>query len=53
LNACVEKRGIVGKGGWLKFGRGELGWGRRRRNRGGESRQNVDILAFTDGITDG
>jgi len=53
LSACVGKRGRVRKGGWLKFGRGELGWGRRRRNRGGESRQSVDILAFTDGITDG
>jgi len=30
-----------------------MGWGRRRRNRGGESRQSVNILAFTDGITDG
>jgi len=40
-------------GGCLQFGRGELGWGKRRRNRGGESRQSVDILAFTDGITDG
>jgi hypothetical protein len=27
--------------------------GGRRRNRGGESRQSVDILAFIDGITDG
>jgi hypothetical protein len=40
-------------GGCLQFERGELGWERRRRNRGGESRQSVDILAFTDGITDG
>jgi len=40
-------------GGWLQFGKGELGWERRRRNRGGESRQSVDILAFTDGITYG
>jgi hypothetical protein len=37
LSACVEKRGRVGMGGWLQFGIGELGWG-RRRNRGGESR---------------
>ena len=48
----IKKRGRVGMGGWLQFGRGELGWGRRRRNRGGESWQSVDILAFTDGITD-
>jgi hypothetical protein len=47
-----EKWERVGKGGWLQFGRGELGWGRRRRNRGGENWQSVDILAFTDGITD-
>jgi hypothetical protein len=31
---------------------GGLGWRRRRRNRGGESRQSVDILAFTNGIID-
>jgi hypothetical protein len=40
-------------GGWLQFGKGELGWGRRRRNRGKESRQSGYILTFTDGITDG
>jgi len=40
-------------GGWLKFGRGELGWGRRRRNRRRESRQSGYILAFNDGIIDG
>jgi hypothetical protein len=38
-------------GGWLQFGREESGWGRKRRNRGGESQQSVYILAFTDGIT--
>jgi len=52
LSTCVEKRGRVGMGGWLQFGRGELGWGRRkgrrRRNRGRESRQSGYILAFTD-----
>jgi hypothetical protein len=53
LSACVEKRGRVGMGGWLKFGRGELGWGRRRRNRRRESRQSGYILAFNDGIIDG
>jgi hypothetical protein len=40
LSAGVEKRGRVGMGGWLQFGRGEVGWerrrGRRRRNRGRE-----------------
>jgi len=25
LSACVEKRARVGMGGWLQFGRGELG----------------------------
>ena len=53
LSACVEKRGRVRMGGWLQFGKGELGWGRRRRNRGKESRQSGYILTFTDGITDG
>ena len=33
-------------GGWLQFGRGELGWGRRRGNRGGESRQSVYKWSF-------
>jgi hypothetical protein len=28
------------------------GWGRTRRNRGGEGRQRGDILTFTDEITD-
>jgi hypothetical protein len=28
------------------------GWGRRRRNRGGEGRQRGDILIFTDKIID-
>ena len=37
LSACVEKRGRVGMGGWLQFGRGKVGWGRikgrKRRNK--------------------
>ena len=32
---------------------GELGLGRRRRNRGGEGRQRGHILTFSDGFTDG
>jgi hypothetical protein len=32
---------------------GELGLGRRRRNRGGEGRQRGHILTFFDGFTDG
>jgi hypothetical protein len=50
---CWEEGDMFrGVGDCLQFGREELGWGRRRRNRGGESRQSVDILTFTDGITD-
>jgi hypothetical protein len=50
---CAEKREIFFGGvGCLQFGRGELGWGRRRRNRGGEGRQSGDILTFAEGITD-
>ena len=56
LSAFVEKRGRVGMGGWLQFGRGEVGWGRRRgrrrRNRGRECRQSEYVLTFTDGIID-
>jgi len=49
---CAEKREIFFGGvGCLQFGRGELGWGRRRRNRGGEGRQSGDILTFTNEIT--
>jgi hypothetical protein len=52
---CVEKREIffVEGGGCLQFGRGELGWGRRRRNKEGDSWQSGDILTCTDGIIDG
>jgi hypothetical protein len=32
---------------------GELGLGRRRRNRGGVGRQSCHILTFSDGFTDG
>ena len=32
---------------------GELGWGRRRRNKGWEGRQSCHILTFFDGFTDG
>ena len=50
------RRGGFVLGGWLFAvwqGRGELGWGRRRRNRGGEGRQRGHILTFSDGFTDG
>jgi hypothetical protein len=43
LSACVEKRGRVGMGGWLQFGRGEVGWGRRRRNRVLAERVYIDF----------
>jgi len=39
-------------GGLVVCSRGELGWGRRRRNRGGEGRQSGHILTFADGLTD-
>jgi hypothetical protein len=44
--------GFFFRGGCLQFGRGELGWERRMRNRGGDSRQTYVILTFADGITD-
>jgi len=42
-------------GGWLQFGRGEVGWERRRRrNRGRECQQMGGyIMVFSDGITYG
>jgi len=40
LSAHVENSGEFGMGVWLQFGRGEVGWERRRRrNRGREYRQ--------------
>jgi hypothetical protein len=33
----------------LQFGTGELGWKRRRRNRGGEGWHIGDILTFVNG----
>ena len=48
---CLEEGG-VGMGGWLQFRRGEVGWGRRSRNRGRECWQSGYIMTFTDGITD-
>ena len=44
----------LGGGGGLVVCRwGELGLGRRRRNRGGEGRQRGHILTFSNGFTDG
>jgi len=50
----------VEMGGWLQFGRGEVGWGRRRgrrrRNRGREEERvsaETVYTGFADEITDG
>jgi hypothetical protein len=42
-----------GEGGLVVCRWGELGLGRRRRNREGEGRWSGHILTFTDGFTDG
>jgi len=42
-----------GGGGLVVCRWGELGLGRRRRNRGGEGRQSYHILTFFNGFTDG
>jgi len=44
---------VWGEGGLVVCRWGELGLGRRRRNRGGEGRQRGHILTFSDGFTDG
>jgi len=49
----LSRGGFFLGGGCLQFGRVELGWGRRRRNRGGEGQKSGDIFTFADGITDG
>jgi len=51
MTCCAEKREIFFLGGLVVCNRGELGWGRRRRNRGGEGRQSGHILTFTNGFT--
>ena len=38
-----------GEGGLVVCRWGELGLGKRRRNRGGEGRQSYHILTFSDG----
>jgi len=43
---------VCGEGGLVVCRWGELGLGRRRRNRGGEGRQSCHILTFSDGFTD-
>jgi len=44
LECLCWEDGRVGMSGWLQFGRGEVGWGRRRRNRGRECRQSGYIF---------
>jgi len=44
---------VWGEGGLVVCRWGELGLGRRRRNRGGEGRWSGHISTFTDGFTDG
>jgi len=48
----VQRRGRFFFGGLVVCSWGELRWGRRRRNRGGEGRWRGDILTFTGGFTD-
>jgi hypothetical protein len=53
MTSWAEKREILFLGGGLVVcSRGELGWGRKRRNRGGEGRQSGHILTFTDKLTE-
>jgi len=55
ITCCAEMREIFvwGGGGLVVCRWGELGLGRRRRNRRGEGRQRRHILTFSDGFTDG
>jgi len=48
---CWEE-GDLFFGGLVVCSKGELGWERRRRNRGGEGPHSWHILTFTDGFTD-
>lgn len=55
ITCCAEMREIFvwREGGLVVCRLGELGLGRRRRNKGGEGQQRGDILTFFDGFTDG
>jgi hypothetical protein len=53
MTCCAEKREIFFWGALVVCSWGELRWGRRNRNRGGEGRLRGDILTFVDGFTDG
>jgi len=57
LSARVENSGKLGwvfgnsLGGEVQFGRGEVGWERRRRRNSGRECRHITV--FSDGITDG
>jgi len=54
MTCCAEKKQFFFWGGGLVVcSRGELGWGRRRRNKGGESRQSGHIFCDSIGYSDG
>ena len=55
ITCCADMRGIFvwGERGLVVCRWGELGLGRRGRNKGGEGRQRGHILTFSDGVTDG
>jgi hypothetical protein len=55
ITYCADMRDIFvwGGGGLVVCRWGELGLGRRRRNRGGEDQQRWRILTFPDSFTDG
>jgi len=53
MTCCAKKREFFfffGGRGLVVCSRGELGWGRRRRNKGGEGRQSDHKLTFADRI---
>jgi hypothetical protein len=52
-NLLCWDEGDFSLGGLVVCRWGELGLGRRRRNRGGEGRQRGHILTYSNGFTDG
>ena len=52
MTCCAEKREICFGGEVVVCSWRELGWGRRKRNRGGEGRYSGHRLSFVDGFTD-
>ena len=51
MTCYAEKREIFVGGGVVVCSKGELEWGRKRRNRGGEGWQSGYILTFADRFT--